>query len=82
MRGATRATLTRRARGDHSGHGVANPAAHAVHLQFDYAIKGIIVGVPSQLTFIRGDEKTGLLRDAIRSQRLRRSRRNGKETGL
>src|ERR1039458_4071201 len=32
--------------------------------------------------FIRWDEKAGLRRDAIRSQRLTRSRRNGKETGL
>src|SRR5882672_9997258 len=30
---------------------------------------------------IRWDEKAGLRRDAIRSQRLTRSRRNGKETG-
>ena len=32
-------------------------------------------------SFIRWDEKAGLRRDAIRSQRLTRSRRNGKETG-
>ena len=32
--------------------------------------------------FIRWDEKAGLRRDALRSQRLTRSRRNGKETGL
>ena len=32
--------------------------------------------------FIRWDEKAGLQRDAISSQRLTRSRRNGKETGL
>ena len=31
--------------------------------------------------FHRWDEKAGLRRDAIRSQRLTRSRRNGKETG-
>jgi hypothetical protein len=33
------------------------------------------------IPFIRWDEKVGLRRDAIRSQRLTRSRRNGKETG-
>jgi hypothetical protein len=33
------------------------------------------------IPFIRWDEKAGLRRDAIRSQRLTRSRRNGKETG-
>ena len=32
--------------------------------------------------FLRWDEKAGLRRDAICSQRLTRSRRNGKETGL
>jgi hypothetical protein len=32
--------------------------------------------------FLRWDEKAGLRRDAIRSQGLTRSRRNGKETGL
>src|ERR1700722_17417485 len=32
--------------------------------------------------FHRWDEKAGLRRDAICSQRLTRSRRNGKETGL
>ena len=31
--------------------------------------------------FLKWDEKAGLRRDAIRSQRLTRSRRNGKETG-
>ena len=35
----------------------------------------------SRIPFIRWDEKAGLQRDAIRSQRLTRSRRNGKETG-
>jgi hypothetical protein len=38
----------------------------------------------SQMTIrglLRWDEKAGLQRDAIRSQRLTRSRRNGKETG-
>jgi len=32
--------------------------------------------------FLRWDEKAGLRRDAVRSQRLTRLRRNGKETGL
>jgi hypothetical protein len=44
----------------------------------------LAVGVSGQLTIIpfhRWDEKAGLWRDAIRSQRLTRSRRNGKETG-
>jgi len=33
------------------------------------------------VTIHRWDEKAGLRRDAIRSQGLTRSRRNGKETG-
>jgi hypothetical protein len=38
-------------------------------------------GGSDHIPFIRWDEKAGLRRDAIRSQRLTRSRRNGKETG-
>src|SRR6266403_4752887 len=42
----------------------------------------IVLHRPVELTlFIRWDEKAGLRRDAIRSQRLTRSRRDGKETG-
>ena len=40
-----------------------------------------LVPVSPEKPFTRWDEKVGLRRDAIRSQRLTRSRRNGKETG-
>jgi hypothetical protein len=45
-------------------------------------IKTYSKGAPFYNAFIRWDEKAGLRRDAVRSQRLTRSWRNEKETGL